>query len=96
VEDVGQKPSALIPLTSLQGGWKRLSGDTLLNAYHEARSATQNLVDRYSMYEVRQIINLLRTGQSLDAAMLQKLTVSSEQFQRQWEQTRQLSMKPNS
>jgi hypothetical protein len=87
VEDAGQKTVTLIPLTSLQGDWKQLSGDTFQIAYLEAKSATQNLVDRYSMYGVRQVINLLQAGQSLDAAMQQKLSVSYEQFQRQWEQS---------
>lgn len=64
-------------------------------AYIEAQSATQHLLDRYSMYGVRQVINGLAAGQSLDAAMQQKLSVSYEQFQRQWEQTYHASIKPN-
>lgn len=93
VEEAGQKTATLIPLTSLQGDWKQLSGDAMQIAYLEARSATQNLVDRYSMYGVRQTMNLLQTGQSLDAAMKQKLSVSYEQFQREWTQTHHSSMK---
>lgn len=93
VEETVQKDGALVPLTSLQGDWKQLSGDAVQIAYLEARSATQNLVDRYSMYGVRQIMNLLQAGQSLDAAMKQKLSVSYEQFQQQWEQTPRSSMK---
>lgn len=95
VDEAGQKASVLIPLTSLQGDWKQLSGDSIQIAYLEARSATQNLVDRYSMYGVRQIMNLVQTGQSLESAMKQKLLVSYEQFQRQWEQTHHSSMKSN-
>jgi tetratricopeptide (TPR) repeat protein len=93
VEEAGQKTATLIPLTSLQGDWTQLSGDAMQIAYIEARSATQNLVDRYSMYGVRQTMNLLQTGQSLDAAMRQKLSVSYEQFQREWAQAHHSSMK---
>lgn len=92
VEEAGAKAVALIPLTALQGDWNRLSGDAVQIAYIEARSATQHLVDRYSMYGVRQVMNLLQAGRSLDAAMRQKLSVSYEQFQRQWEQAHHSSM----
>lgn len=95
VDEAMQKAVTLIPLTSLQGDWKQLSDDAVQIAYLEARSATQNLVDRYSMYGVRQVMNLLQSGRSLDAAMQQKLAVSYEQFQRQWEQSHHSSMKSN-
>jgi hypothetical protein len=36
------------------------------------------------MYTVRQLMTVLMTGQPLEAAMQQKLSVSYEQFQRQW------------
>ncbi|HSA60756.1 MAG TPA: hypothetical protein VLE03_00830 [Nitrospiraceae bacterium] len=93
LEETGGKLASITPLTSLQGDWKQFPEDTLRIAYLEARSATQNLVDRYSMYGVRQVMNQLQSGRSLDAAMQQKLSVSYEQFQRQWEQTYRLSMK---
>lgn len=93
LEEAGEKVGSITPLTSLQGDWKQFSGDALRIAYTEARSATQSFVDRYSMYGVRQIMTLLQSGQSLDAAMQQKLSVSYEQFQRQWEQSQRLSMK---
>jgi hypothetical protein len=49
-------------------------------------SATQLLIDSYGINNVRQVFNLLRAGQSLDAAMQKTFSVSHEQFQRQWEQ----------
>jgi hypothetical protein len=93
VDEAMQKAVTLIPLTSLQMDWKQLSGDAVQIAYFEARSATQNLVDRYSIYGVRQVMNLLQSGRSFDDAMQQKLSVSYEQFQRQWEQNHHSSMK---
>jgi tetratricopeptide (TPR) repeat protein len=90
VEEAGQKGSALIPLTSLQGAWGQLPSESVLTAYLEANSATQLLLDRYSMYNVRQVMSALLEGRSLDAAMQQKLSVPYEQFQRQWEQTGKL------
>jgi hypothetical protein len=55
-------------------------------AYLEARSATQLLVDSYGLHGIQQVIQLLQAGHSLDAAMQQKLSVSYEQFRKQWEQ----------
>ncbi len=90
VEDAKQHSAALIPLTALQGAWGQLPSESVLTAYREASSATQNLLDRYSMYGVRQLMSALQDGQSLDAAMQQKLSVTYELFQRQWEQTSRL------
>ncbi len=87
LEGAREKGPALIPLTSLESPWTNLAADTRLAAYLEASAAAQNLVDRYSMFKVRQLMNLLTTGQPLDAAMQDKLSLSYEQFQRQWVET---------
>jgi hypothetical protein len=86
LEEAEHKSSALIPLASLHGDWKPLLADTVPKAYLEARSATQLLVDSYGLQGVQQVIQLLQAGQSLDAAMQQKLSVPYEQFRKQWEQ----------
>jgi hypothetical protein len=93
VEETKQHSAALIPLTSLQGAWGQLPSESVLTAYLEANSATQLLLDSYSMYNVRQVMSALQEGRSLDAAMQQKLSVPYDQFQRQWEQT---GKQPNS
>ena len=85
-EEAKVSATGLIPLSSLQGPWKQLSPESIPIAYLEASSAVQHLLDQYSMYNVRHLMTLVRTGQSLDAAMLQKLSVSYERFYRQWEQ----------
>jgi tetratricopeptide (TPR) repeat protein len=95
LDEGGQQAGAFVPLPSLQGEWIQLTDDARQSAYREARSATQHLLDRYSMYGVRQVINVLATGQAIDAAMQQKLSVSYDQFQRQWEQTYRSSMTPS-
>ncbi len=74
----------IIPLAALAAPWRGLSPDEVPFAYIEAGSAVQHLADRYSVYNVRQIITLLRTGLTLDAAMRKKLSVSYEEFLRQW------------
>jgi hypothetical protein len=84
LEEARHRDPAVIPLTSLQGEWKQLSSELRPGAYLEAGSAAQSLVDRYSMYGVRQVLNMLQEGQSLDAAMQRKLSVSYEQFEGQW------------
>lgn len=88
LEEAKLQATAAIPLVSLQGDWKQRTQESALRAYIEASGATQQLIDRYSVYSVRQVINLLRAGESLDGAMRQKLSVSYDQFQRQWEQDR--------
>lgn len=86
LEETGGRAEELVPLTTLQGAWEGLSGDALKTAYHVARSATRHLVDRYGIYGVRQVMNLLQSGRSFDDAMQQKLSASYEEFERQWQE----------
>ena len=88
MEEANLQATAALPLISIQGDWKPQSEASAAQAYMEASGATRHLIDRYSVYSVRQVINLLLSGQSLDEAMRQKLSISYEQFQRQWEQDR--------
>lgn len=85
LEDVKPNAGTFIPLTSLVGEWAQLSEGASIVAYLEAHVAAKNLIDRYSMYSVRQVIHALQAGQPLDAAMAGKLSISYEQFRRQWE-----------
>jgi hypothetical protein len=87
MEESRQKNPPLMPLPSLHGSWTQLPSTSLSTAYLTASVATQHLIDRYSIYTVRQLMNALMTGQPLETAMQQKLSMSYEQFQRQWAQS---------
>ncbi len=85
LEDITQKSPTLIPLPSLHGRWDQIPKDTLTVAYFESALASQQLLDQYNMYGVRQVMNGLQTGLSLDAAMQQKLSAPYQEFIRRWE-----------
>lgn len=85
LDDTKQRTRLFIPLSALQPSWTQLPTDSLIVAYHESLAATQNLIDQYSMYGVRQVMNAIQMGQSLDGAMQQKLALSYAQFQKTWE-----------
>ena len=87
MEESRQKSHPFMPLPSLHGSWARLPSASLSTTYLTASAATQHLLDRYSMTTVHQLMIVLMTGQSLETAMQQKLSVSYEQFQRQWTQS---------
>ena len=87
MEESRQESPPLMPLPSLHGSWAQLPSTSLPAAYLTASAATQHLLDRYSMNTVRRLMNVLMTGQPLETAMQQKLSVSYEQFQRQWAQS---------
>ncbi len=87
MEESGQKSLPLMPLSSLHGSWTQLSSTSLPTAYLSASVAARHLIDRYSMYTVRELMSVLIAGQPLETAMQQKLSVSYEQFQRQWAQS---------
>lgn len=86
LDDIKEKSPAIIPLLSLQGRWDQLPKHSLTQAYLESALASQNLLDRYSMYGVRQVMNGLQAGLSLDAAMQQKLAIPYKEFARHWEE----------
>jgi len=84
LDEVRKKRQPFIPLASLQGRWKGIPADSLPMAYVEADLATRSLTERYGIHGVRQVLNVLRAGQSLDAAMQAKLSLSYDKFQQQW------------
>ena len=83
IEESRHHNPPLMPLPSLHGPWARLPSTSLPTAYLTATAAIQHLVDRHSMYTIRQLINVLLAGQPLEAGMQEKLSLSYEQFQRQ-------------
>ena len=83
IEESRQHNPPLMPLPSLHGPWARLPSTSLPTAYLTATAAIQHLVDRHSMYTIRQLMNVLLAGQPLETAIQQKLSLSYEQFQRQ-------------
>jgi hypothetical protein len=87
MEESRQKSLPLIPLTSLHGSWAQLPATSVSTAYLSANVATQHLIDRYSLSTVRQLMKMLMTGQSLETALQQKMSMSYEQFQLQWAQS---------
>lgn len=86
MEESRQQNPPFMPLTSLHGSWAQLPSASVSTAYLSASVATQHLLDRYSMYTIRQLMKVLMTGQPLETAMQQKLSLSYEQFQLQWAQ----------
>lgn len=86
LDDITDKSPAIMPLLSLQGRWDQIPKNSLALAYLESALASQNLLDRYSMYGVRQVMNGLQAGLSLDTAMQQKLAIPYKEFARHWEE----------
>ena len=89
MEESREQNPPLLSLPSLHGSWAQLPTNSVSTAYLTASVATQHLIERYSMYTVRQLMNVLMTGQTIEAAMQQKLSISYEQFQLQWAQSDQ-------
>lgn len=84
LDEIRKKHPPFIPLASLQGRWNEIPADSLPMSYVEADLATRILTERYGIDRIRQVLNVVRTGQSLDAAMQAKLSLSYDRFQQQW------------
>lgn len=87
LDDIKDKSGTLIPLSSLQSRWDHVSKDTLAVAYFESALASQNLIDRYSMYGIRQIMNGLLAGLAFETAMQHKVSAPYQDFVRRWEES---------
>ena len=74
----------LIPLSYLEGPWGALPQKLALVAYLEGNSATVYLIDRFSLQKVRELVGALADGQSIAAAMQDRLFFPYEEFQRRW------------
>ena len=74
----------LIPLNHLEGGWGGFPPQVATVAYLEGNSATLYLIDRFGMQKAREIVDLLASGQTIAAALQDRLFIPYDQFQRQW------------
>ena len=95
LDEIREKHPPFIPLASLQGRWKGIPAGSLPMAYVEADLATRSLTERYGIHGVRQVLNVLRAGQSLDAAMQAKLSLSYDKFQQQWAEDFKVNLQPD-
>ena len=95
LDEAKQRHRTFLPLRSLQERWSDIPADSLSMAYLEADLATRSLTERYGMYGVRQVLNVVRTGQSFDSAMEEKLSLSYDTFQRQWANGATLALRPD-
>ncbi|MDH4086246.1 MAG: hypothetical protein OEV04_04375, partial [Nitrospira sp.] len=74
----------VIPLAYLEGSWGALPASASTVAYAEANSATRYLIERWGMARVDELLNALQAKSSVADAIQNKLSVSYEQFHRQW------------
>jgi hypothetical protein len=72
------------PLMHLEGSWGALPASASIVAYAEANSATHYLIERWGMARVNELLNALLAKSSLADTIQDKLSVSYEQFHRQW------------
>ena len=93
LDEMRKKRHPFIPLASLQGRWKNIPAGSLPMAYAEADLATRSLTERYGIQGVRQVLAAVRAGQSLDAAMQAKLSISYGKFQQLWAKALKLNLR---
>lgn len=74
----------VMPLNFLEGPWGALPTNAATLAYLEANSATHYLIERWGMARVDELLNAFKARESVATALQSKLSVSYEQFHRQW------------
>ena len=84
IPELARGQVTLYNLTSLEGYWTSLSSKQANLAYLEGNSATKYFADRYGMQKVREVLDVLATGQPFPAAMQDRLFITYEQFQQRW------------
>ncbi len=84
LDQARQEEREVIPLSSLHGSWSTLPENTASVAYGEANSATHYLVERWGMARVNDLLDALKANASIETALQNTLSISYEQFHRQW------------
>jgi Tfp pilus assembly protein PilF len=74
----------LANLTQLEGNWSGLNPRQANVAYLEGNSATKYFIDRFGMEKVREVLGQLANGQTMAAAVQDRLFITYEQFQQRW------------
>ena len=78
----GQK---LIPLSELHGSFMGFSDLQARMAYDESYAAVKELVDRYGLYSIQQLLNDLGSGIEFSEAFQNVFMVSYDTFQSEWQ-----------
>ncbi len=68
----------------MEGNWSGLSSKQANLAYLQGNSATKYFIDRFGMQKVREVLEVLSTGQAFPNAMQDRLFIPYEDFQRRW------------
>lgn len=76
--------SNVIPLTSLEGAWGGLPAGTSTVAYWEANSATHYMIERWGLARIHDLLKAFQAKATVANAFQNMLSISYEQFQRQW------------
>jgi len=74
----------LANLSALEGNWMGFTPAQATVAYLEGNSATKYFIDRYGMQKVREVLEVMATGQPFPAAFQDRLFITYEDFQRRW------------
>jgi len=74
----------LISLSSLEGPWGGFPQQVANVAYLEGNSATKYFIDRFGMQKVREVLDVMATGQPFPSAFQDRLFITYEQFQQRW------------
>lgn len=75
----------VIPLKELDNAFKNPKGATHLQlAYEESYSMAKFLIDRYSLYSVRKILESFKEGQGLERVFQRWLNIGVAEFERRW------------
>ena len=79
-----QRGGKLIPLKNLHGSFLSFSDRRASLAYAESYSATRYLIDRYSLYKIRELILDMANGSTFERAFEDRLMVPYERFENNW------------
>ena len=79
-----QREQNLIPLKNLHSSFMNFPSDKAALAYAESYSATRYLIDRYGMYQIKELLIILSSEPNFEVAFENQFLFAYTEFARQW------------
>ncbi len=81
-----QKNKVMIPLKNLEGSFMGFNSYQAQIAYTMSHAVVEFMIERYGMHNIKRVLEELGSNKTIEQAFSDGLTLSYEQFQKEWQE----------